>query len=38
MDSVPTAMASIMQHYRDDIRPGDVFIINDPFDGGRCPN
>jgi N-methylhydantoinase B len=27
-------MASIMQHYRDDIRPGDVFIMNDPFDGG----
>src|SRR5438445_333709 len=32
--SVPTAMASIMRHYRDDIRPGDVFIMNDPFDGG----
>src|ERR687892_234540 len=34
LGSVPTAMASIMQHYRDDIRPGDVFIMNDPFDGG----
>ena len=34
LGSVPTAMESIMQHYRDDIRPGDVFIMNDPFDGG----
>src|SRR6266480_1161329 len=34
LGSVPTAMASIMQHYRDDIRPVDVFILNDPFDGG----
>src|SRR5881296_3166708 len=34
LGSVPTAMQSIMPHYRDDIRPGDVFIMNDPFDGG----
>ena len=34
LGSVPTAMASIMRHFRDDIRPGDVFIMNDPFDGG----
>src|SRR5437667_2056225 len=34
LGAVPTAMASIMRHYRDDIRPGDVFIMNDPFDGG----
>src|SRR5258708_27117994 len=34
LGSVPTAMASIMHHYRDEIRPGDVFIMNDPFDGG----
>ena len=34
LGSVPTAMQSIMQHYRDDIQPGDVFIMNDPFDGG----
>ena len=25
LGSVPTAMASIMRHYRDDIRQGDVF-------------
>src|SRR6202047_4873468 len=34
LGSVPTALASIMRHYRDDMRPGDVFIMNDPFDGG----
>src|SRR3989337_3969135 len=34
LGSVPTAMASIMGHYRDDMQPGDVFIMNDPFDGG----
>jgi N-methylhydantoinase B len=34
LGSVPTALASIMQHYRDDMVEGDVFIMNDPFDGG----
>src|SRR5262249_19907289 len=34
LGSVPTAMASIMRHFGDDIVPGDVFIMNDPFDGG----
>jgi N-methylhydantoinase B len=34
LGSVPTAMASIMRHYGDDMAPGDVFIMNDPFDGG----
>src|SRR5712692_2834025 len=34
LGSVPTAMASSMRHYRDDMREGDVFIMNDPFDGG----
>src|SRR5918998_3850735 len=34
LGSVPTAMASIMRHFRDDMAPGDVFIMNDPFDGG----
>ena len=34
LGSIPTAMESILRHYRDDIRPGDVFIMNDPFDGG----
>ncbi len=34
LGSVPTAMASIMRHFADDMGPGDVFIMNDPFDGG----
>ena len=34
LGSVPTAMQSIMTHFADEIRPGDVFIMNDPFDGG----
>ncbi len=34
LGSVPTAMQSIMRHFRDDMAPGDVFIMNDPFDGG----
>src|SRR5438105_5226487 len=34
LGSVPTAMESIMRHFRDDIAEGDVFIMNDPFDGG----
>jgi N-methylhydantoinase B len=34
LGSVPTAMEAIMRHFRDDMAPGDVFIMNDPFDGG----
>ena len=34
LGSVPTAMDAIMRHYRDDMVEGDVFIMNDPFDGG----
>ena len=34
LGSVPTAMESIMRHFGNDMRPGDVFIMNDPFDGG----
>src|SRR6201989_1783600 len=34
LGSVPTAMESIMRHYGDDMSEGDVFIMNDPFDGG----
>jgi N-methylhydantoinase B len=34
LGSVPTALASIMRHYNEDMHPGDVFIMNDPFDGG----
>src|SRR5215204_2224185 len=34
LGSVPTAMEAIMRHFRDDLADGDVFIMNDPFDGG----
>ena len=34
LGSIPTAMESLLGHYGDRIRPGDVFIMNDPFDGG----
>lgn len=34
LGSVPTAMESIMRHFGADMGPGDVFIMNDPFDGG----
>jgi N-methylhydantoinase B len=33
--SVPTAMAALLAKFGDDdIREGDVFVMNDPFDGG----
>jgi len=34
LGSVPTAMEAIMRHFGNDMAPGDVFIMNDPFDGG----
>jgi N-methylhydantoinase B len=34
LGSLPTALAAIMRHFGEDIAPGDVFILNDPFDGG----
>ena len=34
LGSVPTALEAVMRHYRNDMQPGDVFIMNDPFDGG----
>ena len=33
-DSIPTALESVLEHFGDDICPGDVFILNDPFQGG----
>ena len=32
--SVPFAMRTLLKKYGEDINPGDVFILNDPFDGG----
>ena len=34
LGSVPTAIEAVLRHYGDAIHPGDVFIMNDPFDGG----
>ena len=34
LGSIPTAMASLIDRYGERVRPGDVFIMNDPFDGG----
>jgi N-methylhydantoinase B/oxoprolinase/acetone carboxylase alpha subunit len=34
LGSIPTAMEALLGHYGDRVRPGDVFIMNDPFDGG----
>jgi len=34
LGSIPTALDSLLGRYRDRMRPGDVFIMNDPFDGG----
>ena len=34
LGSIPTALAATMRHYGDTMAPGDVFIMNDPFDGG----
>ena len=34
LGSVPTAIESVLRHYGDDIHPGDIYVMNDPFDGG----
>ena len=34
LGSIPTALAVVVERFRGSIRPGDVFIMNDPFDGG----
>lgn len=34
LGSVPYAMASLFKKFGEDINPGDIFILNDPFDGG----
>jgi N-methylhydantoinase B len=34
LGSIPSAMASLIGRYDGRVRPGDVFIMNDPFDGG----
>lgn len=34
LGSIPTAIAALLARYGDRLRPGDVFVMNDPFDGG----
>lgn len=34
LGSIPTALEATMRHYGDNMGPGDLFIMNDPFDGG----
>ena len=34
LGAVPTAVEALLSRFRDRMRPGDVFIMNDPFDGG----
>ncbi len=34
LGAIPTALEVVAERYRDDMAPGDVFAMNDPFDGG----
>ncbi|MBW6399254.1 hydantoinase B/oxoprolinase family protein [Roseomonas sp. HJA6] len=34
LGSMPTALAAIMRRFGDTMKPGDIFALNDPFDGG----
>ena len=34
LGSIPTALEAVVRRYRDDIAPGDVFMLNDPYEGG----
>ncbi len=34
LGSIPAALAVVVERFKDDIGPGDMFIMNDPFDGG----
>ena len=34
LGSVPAAMETLLEHYGERFRPGDVYLMNDPFDGG----
>ena len=38
LGSMPTAMAAIQEAFARRIEPGDVFILNDPFQGGMGLN
>src|SRR6266850_1117168 len=34
LGSIPTALAAVVARYGDAMEPGDVFALNDPFEGG----
>ena len=34
LGSIPTALRAVIDRFGDDMVPGDIFIMNDPFDGG----
>ena len=34
LGSQPAGMQSLLEKFGDEMRPGDIFIMNDPFDGG----
>ena len=34
LGSVRTALAAVLAHYDNDVREGDVYVLNDPFEGG----
>ena len=34
LGSIPTALEAVMRRYQEDIAPGDVFMLNDPYEGG----
>ena len=34
LGSIPTALDVVVAKYRGDMAPGDVFVMNDPFEGG----
>jgi N-methylhydantoinase B len=34
LGSIPDAMAAVLGRYQGKVRPGDVFILNDPYEGG----
>src|SRR5438552_16453122 len=34
LGSIPTALAAVMARHADAMEPGDVFALNDPFEGG----
>lgn len=34
LGSIPPAMDVVLKHFREDCHPGDVYVLNDPYEGG----